>query len=156
MAADAELYEQDFVAWTRQQAARIKAIADAHGNLPIDWVNVAGEIEDLGKSDRRELGSRLETIIEHLLKLQYSPAQDPRSGWAADTVLRERNQVEGLLEQSPSLRSEVDKLSPRAQRRATKLVRRALGRHGEVVAGEAVPFGLRDLTFDEVLGDWLP
>ena len=56
MSEGAELYEQDFVAWTEKQAAQIRAAADAQSNLPIDWLNLAEEIEDLGKSIRHELG----------------------------------------------------------------------------------------------------
>ena len=155
MSEGAELYERDFVAWTEEQSARIRAAAAAKWNLPIDWLNVAEEIEDLGKSDRRELGSRLETIIEHLLKLKYSPARDPRRGWT-DTVARERNRVEGLLEQSPSLRSDLDRLLPQAHRRAAKLVRLASQEYGEAVPEWVQSPASGELTISEVLGDWFP
>jgi hypothetical protein len=55
MSENADLYERDFVAWTEEQAGRIRAAAGTHSNLPIDWERVAEEIEDLGKSDAREL-----------------------------------------------------------------------------------------------------
>jgi Domain of unknown function DUF29 len=53
MSESADLYERDFVAWTEEQAARIRAAAGTQLNLPIDWENVAEEIESLGRSDAR-------------------------------------------------------------------------------------------------------
>jgi len=57
-------YEQDFYGWTQQQAQllRNKQIEQ------IDWYNLAEEIEDIGRSEKRELASRLEILIIHLLK----------------------------------------------------------------------------------------
>ena len=76
------LYDQDFVRWAEQQAIAIREAGSSGANLPIDWKNVAEEIESLGRSDRRELGSRIATIIEHLLKLQSSPAEGrAEAGW---------------------------------------------------------------------------
>ena len=50
-------------------------------NLLLDWENLAEEIDDLGPSIRHQLRSRISTIIEHLLKLEHSPASRPRRGW---------------------------------------------------------------------------
>ena len=103
MATTAELYENDFVRWTEEQAKALRLAADAHLNLPVDWEHVAEEVESLGQSQRSELMSRVATIIEHLLKLEHSPAIDPRRGWV-ETVDRERDSVRRLLRASPSLR----------------------------------------------------
>jgi Domain of unknown function DUF29 len=65
----AELYEADFVRWTEQQSSAIRDAARSGANLPLDWENLAEEIESLGRSQRRELRSRISVIIEHLLKL---------------------------------------------------------------------------------------
>jgi hypothetical protein len=59
MSASRSLYERDYVLWTEEQAAALRAAA-AHGtNLPLDWANLAEEIESLGRSLRHELRSRL-------------------------------------------------------------------------------------------------
>ena len=60
-----ELYEHDYYAWVGEQvrALRGRRLED------IDFENVAEEIEDLGKSEKRSVQSHLETLIEHLLKL---------------------------------------------------------------------------------------
>ncbi len=141
--------DQDFALWTRAQAQALRAAARVGNNLPIDWENVAEEIEDLGRSERRELASRIGTILEHLLKLTASPAQAPRGGWEA-TVLRERARVADLLSESPSLRAEIPAIIDRQQPLARRIVARELAAHGET-SGELPP-----LDAATVLGDWLP
>jgi Domain of unknown function DUF29 len=76
-----QLYNQDFVLWTKQQATALRRAKGS--NLPLDWVNLAEEIESLGISQRTRLNSRLRRILHHLFKLEASPAADPRTGWRA-------------------------------------------------------------------------
>ena len=70
-------YDTDLVLWADDQARALRAAASAGANLPIDWDNVAEEIDELGKSQRRDLASRIATILIHLLKLEASPATAP-------------------------------------------------------------------------------
>jgi hypothetical protein len=63
-----------------EQARMLRAAADAGWNAPIDWVNVAEEIESLGRSERHARVSHIGIVIEHLLKLQASPATEPVRG----------------------------------------------------------------------------
>ncbi len=146
------LYDRDFIAWTEVQAGRLRAAAAARVNADVDWENVAEEIEDLGKSTARELRNRLATIVEHLLTLRHSPAPDPRERWMT-TVRRERRAVADLLEESPSLRSRLPDMLPRAARAGSADAVEALRSRGEAVpeAGEAE-------GWDEarVLGSWWP
>jgi len=104
--AAAELYDHDFLLWTREQSKLLREAAERRVNFPLDWENLAEEIESLGKSLRSELRSRLRTIIEHLLKLEHSAAREPRNGWI-ETVERTRGEAELLLEENPSLRREL-------------------------------------------------
>ncbi len=76
MSGAAPLYEEDFVRWTEQQSRALREAAEVGTNLPLDWENLAEEVESLGASQRRELRSRLAVILEHLMKLQHSPATD--------------------------------------------------------------------------------
>jgi hypothetical protein len=69
-----ELYDHDFFLWTQEQAAALRCAKAS--NLPLDWENLAEEIESLGKSDRRELTSQITRILQHLLKLTVSPATE--------------------------------------------------------------------------------
>jgi hypothetical protein len=91
-------YDEDFYAWTVEQSRLLRA-----GELSvIDVANIAEEIESMGRSDRRELKSRLVVLVMHLLKWQHQPAGRSRS-WSA-TIDEQRLQIEGLLAESPSLR----------------------------------------------------
>jgi hypothetical protein len=145
------LYEKDFVRWTAQQSSALREASRFPMNLPLDWENLAEEIESLGRSERRELRSRLMAILEHLLKLEHSPATDPRHGWM-DTIERERSEIELLLEDSPSLRREVALMIAEGAPRAARLAARVLFRHGEEIGDLAVP----NYTDEQVLGDWFP
>lgn len=126
----ADLYEQDFHAWAVGQATLLRGVGaggDPQGMLrelrSLDYANLAEELEGLANRDRRELRSRLGTIVEHLVKLEFSPARDPVPGWR-NTVDREREEIGGILEASPSLRGEVPGLlaeaAPGAARRAVR------------------------------------
>ena len=46
----AQLYEKDFVRWTEQQATALRDAASLSTNLPLDWENLAEEIDSLGRS----------------------------------------------------------------------------------------------------------
>jgi septal ring factor EnvC (AmiA/AmiB activator) len=63
------------------------------------------EIETMGRSEKRELESRLTVIAEHLLKLTYwlTEKETNAQGWRS-TVVEQRRQVQRLLKESPSLR----------------------------------------------------
>lgn len=145
------LYEQDFVRWTEQQSNALREVARFNTNLPLDWENLAEEIDSLGRSIRRELRSRIAVILEHLLKLEHSPAVDPRRRWI-DTIMRERLDIELLLDDSPSLKGEVGRMIAETSPRVAQLTSRVLEGHGEHVGALAPPA----YSEDQVLGDWLP
>jgi hypothetical protein len=148
----AQLYEQDFVRWTEQQAAALRQAAELKlgANLPLDWENLAEEIDDLGRSLKHELRSRLLVILEHLLKLQHSPAIEPRRGWI-ETIARERVIIEDLLEESPSLNNDLGRAIDHAKSKAARLAAKSQLTHGE--AADVAPPAY---TRDQVLGDWFP
>lgn len=145
------LYDEDFVLWAEQQAAALRAVAQGASNLEIDWENLAEEVADLGKSSRRELRSRLLVILEHLLKLEYSPAVDPRAGWR-ETIGRERSNIEDLLDESPSLRGELAGMIATAAIRAARVAAHGLAAHREAVSAIPPPC----YSMDQILGDWFP
>ena len=100
-------YDDDFYAWTQEQARLLRDAARERLNTPIDWDHVAGEIEDMGRSETRAVESALTRILEHLLKLEHSPAAEPRNGWKA-SVVEHRGRVLRDLKASPSLRGRID------------------------------------------------
>lgn len=149
------LYEQDFFRWTERQAQRLREAGRSSTNLPLDWENLAEEIESLGRRDRRELGSRIATIVEHLLKLEYSPAARPRNDWR-QTVRRERNEIQRLLQDSPSLRQQVPELAEDESRRAVEFASEALEARGEIAAKLQAKLSASRYTEEQILGDWFP
>jgi len=132
MVKPSALYDEDFVRWTEEQAAALRRAKGS--NLPLDWENLAEEIESLGKSDRRELRSQITRILRHLLKLEASPAAEPRAGWRT-TIREARAEIEGVLDDSPSLRGEAKALITRQIRAAAELAADDLGQHGEPADG---------------------
>ena len=146
----ARLYDEDFVRWTEEQSAALRAAAGLATNLPLDWENLAEEIDSLGRSLKHELRSRLMVILEHLLKLEYSSAIYPRSGWR-ETVNHERLIIEDLLQESPSLRSALGAAIDQAKPKALRLAAGSLSDHAETTA---IP--LPNYTEDQILGDWFP
>jgi hypothetical protein len=153
--SSAQLYEEDFVRWTEEQAAVLREAAKLGTNLPLDWENLAEEIDSLGRSQRHELRSRIATIIEHLIKLRQSLATDARSGWM-DTIDRERDDIELLLRDSPSLRPEVARVIAEEGPRALRRAHRSLLRHDELASAAAALSVGADFTEQQVLGDWFP
>lgn len=94
-------YEEDFYAWTVEQARLLRS-----GELSaIDAANIAEEIESMGRSDRRAIESRLTVLMTHLLKWQKQSKM--RSGSWSGTIAEQRRRIAKLLEESPSLRSVV-------------------------------------------------
>ncbi len=104
-------YDDDFYAWTQDQAKHLRAQARLRQNEPIDWQLLAEEVEDLGKSELHSCQSFTRQIIAHLVKLQFSKAVEPRAGWKSE-VAAFRTDLE-------------DKLTPSIERR----LRQDLDRH---------------------------
>ncbi|MCB1659627.1 MAG: DUF29 domain-containing protein [Pseudomonadales bacterium] len=94
-------YEKDIVAWANEQASFIRA-----GRFDLlDLEHIAEEIEDVGKSEQRELSSRMVVLLAHLLKWQYQPARRG-SSWER-TIKVQRTQVIRCLKKTPSLKSSL-------------------------------------------------
>lgn len=147
------LYDRDFVLWTEEQAALLR---NAKGsNVPLDWENLAEEIESLGKSDRREIRSQVTRILRHLLKLAVSAATRPRQGWES-TISDARVEIEGVLDDSPSLRREIADVIAKQLNAAGKLAAADLARHGEPEDKIWTRLAEGGFTDEQVLGDWFP
>lgn len=93
------LYERDFYAWLNDQAAKLRA----RSHDDIDWDNLSEEIESVGRSQKKEIRSRLELLIHHLLKWQFQPGRRSES-WRI-TIGEQRTFIPGIIEDSPSLAS---------------------------------------------------
>lgn len=95
-------YNRDFYAWALHNAELIR-----RGKLSeVDLENIAEEIESMGKSDKRKLINRLALLIAHLLKWQFQPGRRGNS-WKY-TIKEQRIKIKDLLEDSPSLKHELE------------------------------------------------
>ena len=125
------LYDEDFVLWSEQLAETLRAAARGASNQPIDWENVAEEIGDLAKSERRALRNQVRRIIVHLIKLEHSPAPNPRPGWR-ESIGDARVQIEDILNDSPSLKREVEAIISHQTERGARLAIADLEDRGEL------------------------
>ena len=103
MSTNAELYAQDFFAWTQTTAALIR---DGKWHA-VDTESVAEEVESLGRSEWNALESRLEKLVLHLLKWRYQPEKRVRGHSWEDTIREQRRRLSRLLSHNPSLRPMV-------------------------------------------------
>ena len=111
-----QLYDLDFYAWTQQQADLLLT-----GKLEfLDRVNLAEEIESLGKQQRQELRNRLGILIGHLLKWDYQPERRGKS-WKA-TIREQREEILDLLEDNPSLKPYLSEAMEKGFRQGINLV----------------------------------
>src|ERR1700686_4208151 len=95
--------DDDFYAWTQYQAEVLRSMRTRDNRF--DREHVAEEIEDLGKSERDAVRSQIRRIVEHFLKLAYSPAQAPRFDWM-HSISDARTALEDKM--SPTLRRDVE------------------------------------------------
>jgi hypothetical protein len=149
------LHDEDLLAWSKEQANALRAAATAGSNLDLDWENLAEEIEDLGAAQKSGLHSQVRRIIEHLLKLEYSPARDPRRGWM-QSIDNARIEIEYLFQMSPSLKREVNTTIAVETKRAIRLVIRDLEGYEEIDRAAATHLRARTFTEEQILGDWFP
>lgn len=135
------LYEHDFYAWANQQAALLRA-----GRLDqADIENIAEEIESMGRSEKRELVSRLSVLLLHLLKWQFQPALRGNS-WRL-TIRAQRLALADHLADNPSLRSKRDEAVHAAYRFARLEAERETGLP-DTIFPETCPW-----SFDDAMND---
>lgn len=150
---DGTLYEADFLAWTEQQADALRRAARERANSPLDWENLAEEIESLGRSDRRAAESQIENILLHLLKLGCSPAIRPRAKWKLETN-GFRRELERVMRDSPSLRGKVAEMIIDAWPAVLRVVEAEFRLRGELKSASPYLASFRlkgGLSPDEVL-----
>ena len=104
MSSNAELYQQDFYAWTQETAALIAA-GKWH---EIDQALLADEVAGLGRDDRREIARRVQRLLKELLLWWALPGE--RKGNWASAVIAERARLEDIVEDSPSLKAQLGEI----------------------------------------------
>ena len=94
-------YDQDFYGWTQEQAALLRAGCLHELNI----ANLIEEVEAMGRSEKRELQSRLMVLLVHLLKWQYQPARRGRS-WIL-TIKGQRINLEDVINDNLGLKPQL-------------------------------------------------
>lgn len=90
-------YETDYFRWSAQQATALRERNAAR----LDFVNLAEEIESLGRRDRGAVRSQLRRLLLHLLKWRHQSAQRSH-GWTG-SIGDAREEILELTGESPSL-----------------------------------------------------
>ncbi len=108
------LHDSDFYAWSLEQAALLRAgrVAEA------DLTAIAEEIESMGKTEKRELVSRLTVLLLHLLKWRHQPAGRGNS-WRL-SIANARDEIADLIADNPSLKAVLDEVMTSAYRYARR------------------------------------
>jgi len=117
----ASLYDTDFYKWSQEQAQLLRL-----GRFnEIDRNHIIEEIEDMGKSQKRALSSRLEVLLMHLLKWQYQVAFRDTS-WQL-TIEEQRERIAEIIEENPSLIHGITDVIERAYKYAKRSAMRETG-----------------------------
>ena len=111
-ATNATDYNADVHAWAQEQVRFLRSGTWSR----LDIEHLADEIADVGRSERHALTSALSVILLHLLKWDHQPSRRTRS-WVT-SIRTQRSLVEERLEDSPSLRAQIESLVVRAYHRA--------------------------------------
>lgn len=141
------IYDQDFYVWTEVQAELLRQ----RRFEALDLENLIEEVEGLGDSKKSAVLNHARMIMEHLLKLQHSPAEDPRRG--TESIPEHRTRLEFDL--TPRLRQILEDELPRVYAIVRRTTARKLELYGEDVAAASLP-AVCPYNVDQIIGDWWP
>ena len=134
-------YDTDLYQWSIEQADALRRRAVNE----LDYDNLAEEIESAGRSERREIRSRLEILLIPLLKWHYQP-QKQSDSWRA-SVAGARQRIEDVLADNPSLRSFPAEALASAYRLA--ILDKAIRRLELLHLPDACPWAIDDVLRDD-------
>lgn len=134
-------YEKDFYGWTQEQASLLRT-----GRLnELDIENLVEEVETMGRSEKRELESRLTVLLLHLLKWKY---QDVRRGRGWELFIDEqRLRFVETLEENPGLKPKIDEILKKSYQYAVLQAARETNISKNVFPSEC-PWLLNQITDD--------
>ncbi len=106
--AQPTLYDRDSYSWALEQA---RALAERRIE-DLDWENLAEEVGDLARSERRAFRSQCATLVEDLLELAFAaqPIVEHNQRLWKLTLKEARRKIRRLLAESPGLNSSVQEL----------------------------------------------
>jgi uncharacterized protein DUF29 len=140
-----DLYETDILAWSEEQAARLRRVAAAErlNEASPDWPNIIEEIESVGREQLHAVESLLTQAFIHMLKAEAWPLSSAAPGWRAEAI---RFRGDAADRFAPSMRQRID---------LARLYRRALRAMPETIDGQPplpVPAEC-PITLEELLRD---
>ncbi len=139
-------YQKDFYSWTCEQAELLRA-----GRFnELDVSNLIEEIETMGRSEKRELESRLTVLLVHLLKWQYQPTRRGRS-WQL-TIQEQRLEFFDVLNDNPGLKPQLQALLTHSYQKAKIRASKETGLDLDVFPS-ACPWEFAQLMDDAFLPD---
>jgi hypothetical protein len=98
MSSTKSLYDTDYSLWLEKTAQLLR-----NGQInELDLPNLAEEIENMGKREKRAVENNVEILLMHLLKYQYQP--EKRSNSWKYTIFEHRDRLEKAFRDSPSLK----------------------------------------------------
>jgi len=139
-------YQKDFYSWTCEQAELLKA-----GRFnELDVFNLIEEIETMGRSEKRELESRLTVLLVHLLKWQYQPTRRGRS-WQL-TIQEQRLEFFDVLNDNTGLKPQLQALLTHSYQKAKIRASKETGLDTDAFTS-ACPWSFAQLMDDAFLPD---
>ncbi len=139
-------YDVDYYAWLTANAGLLRA-----GRLSdIDAAQVAEELDDMGKSERRAIESWLKVLILHLMKWRLQPMRRGVS-WQ-QSIDNARDEIDRRLQDSPSLRPRLDEMIEARYPAVRRMAMREIGLPLDTFP-ESCPFGIDDLLDQEFWPD---
>ena len=139
-------YDKDFYSWTQEQAELLRNRQFNSLDLP----NLIEEIETMGRSEKRELESRLTVLLLHLLKWKYQPARRGRS-WNL-TIKGQRIEYSNILTDNPGLKAQLNTILGNAYKLAR--VKAATQTQLDIdTFPEECPWMIEDITNDNFYPD---
>ncbi len=114
MCAKPSRHDEDFYAWSLEQAALLRESRVAEAELDL----IAEEIKSMGETEKRELVSRLTVLLLHLLEWRFQPPGRGKSSRLP--IANARDEIADLINDNPSLRSVLDEATASAYRTARR------------------------------------
>jgi Domain of unknown function DUF29 len=108
-----DLYDADILAWSEQQAELLRRYGQTRNppaymtsnEIGPDWLNIAEEIESVGKSELRACRSLLTQAMLRKLKIDAWPRSLAVPGWTTEVIQRRQDAHDAF---SPSMRDKID------------------------------------------------
>jgi len=136
-----QLYLEDETAWLDEMAR----LAAERRVAELDIEHLSEFLADMSRRDRREVLSRVTTLLVHLLKWDFQPAQQSNS-WRA-TIVHQRHELRDLLE-SGTLLNHAREMLDRAYERALQQAVLETGLE-EAAFPSSCPYALENVLAEE-------